>query len=155
MPKQKPHRSKQDYGTPPELIAAVEARWGDLVIDLAASPKNAKAPYYFTAADDFLTQDEYWSPQGWLCWLNPPFANLGPWMAKCAADSQRGAHIVMLVPASIGAEWFAKHVYGKARVVALRPRLTFEGCDQPYPKDCMLILWGIDEPGFEIWKWKK
>lgn len=154
MPAQKPHRSKQDYGTPWELIRAVEAKYGKIAVDLAASPENAKAEYYFTEADDFFAQDLYW-PANALCWVNPPFKNIGPWTEKCGRDAEQGARIVMLVPASVGAEWYARHVFGKAGVVALRPRLTFEGCDQPYPKDCILILWGMGKTGFECWRWKQ
>lgn len=153
MPVQKPGKSKQDYGTPLELLTAVEARWGKIWIDLAASDINAKAPYYFTAEDDYLKQAPVIGPDA-LCWCNPPFENLAPWCAKWRADAEKGARIIALVPASIGSEWFASYVFGHARVIGLRPRLTFEGCKDPYPKDCMLMLWGIEEPGFELWRWK-
>ena len=36
MPAQVPGKSKQDYGTPIELIRAVEAKFGRLAFDLAA-----------------------------------------------------------------------------------------------------------------------
>jgi phage N-6-adenine-methyltransferase len=145
--------SKQDYGTPRALIDAVEQRWGKLTIDLAASVENAKAPKFLSAADDYLKQPSVVCSG--LCWLNPPFADLAPWMAKCRDDAADGARIVMLVPASVGSEWFAQHVWGRAKVVAVRPRLTFEGCHDPYPKDCMLLLWGrFDEPSFSTWRWR-
>lgn len=175
MPAQKPGKSKQDYGTPWELIRAVEKRWGKLALDLAAhdSGDNAKAPAWFGESDDYLKQKftpGLGLPDDALCWCNPPFENIGPWAAKWLRDSIKGARIIALVPASIGAEWFADHCESSARVVALRPRLAFEGgghqagcvdetcmgC-QTYPKDCMLLLWG---PGFEqdarffTWRWK-
>lgn len=167
MPVQKPGRSVQTYGTPMELIRAVEARWGRLGFDLAASEENHKAPYWYAERHNSLAQD--WSERAAfqrsrneldLMWLNPPFANIAPWAEKCKLESQQGARIIFLVPASVGAEWFAAHVEGHARVVALRPRLTFEGCKDPYPKDCMLCLYGkVDAqtsfmPGFETWRWK-
>lgn len=163
MPVQKPGKSKQDYGTPWELIRAVEARWGKLTIDLAASPENAKAPYYYTVEDDYLTAPlgEMLSLRKQLCWCNPPFSDIGSWAAKWKADAALGARIIALVPASIGSGWFADHVYGVARVVALRPRITFEGCKDPYPKDCMLLIYGNEHteddrarPAFETWRWK-
>lgn len=153
MPAQKPHRSKQDYGTPWELIKAVEARWGSLGVDLAASEGNAKAPLFFTEEDDSLKQA--WNQLlAFRLWLNPPFENIGLWADKCKTEAKLGAKIIMLTPASIGSEWFARHCFGVARIIGLRPRITFEGCKDPYPKDCMLSLWGIDAPGFEIWRWK-
>lgn len=175
MPAQKPGKSRQDYGTPWELIRAVEARWGKLALDLAAHDNgdNAKAPAWFGESDDYLKQDftpGLGLPDDALCWCNPPFENIAPWAAKWGADAKLGARIIALVPASIGAEWFAAHAFAKARVVALRPRLAFEGgghqkgcadetcmgC-QTYPKDCMLLLYGkVDNNGslLETWRWK-
>ena len=165
MPVQKPGRSKQDYGTPWELIHAVEKRWGRLSIDLAASETNAKAPLFISAEDDYLKQPVGPELKCGLSWCNPPFENLAPWADKWRLDSQAGARIIALTPASVGANWFANSICRTiagtgiadirfARVITLSPRITFEGCTDPYPKDCMLTLWGIDEPGFEFWRWK-
>lgn len=174
MPVQKPGRSKQDYGTPRELIRAIEARWGNLVLDLAAHDNgdNAKAPEWLGPSDDYLSLDIAEVVGEGLCWCNPPFENIAVWARKWRADAAKGTRIIALTPASVGAEWFADHIEGVARVIALRPRITFEGgghqkscCDpnclgcQTYPKDCMLTLWGrVDArtsylPGFETWRW--
>jgi len=155
MPAQKPGKSKQDYSTPQELIDAIERRLGPFQFDLAASYLNTKAPRFISLdkEEDSLKVD--W-PIGELCWLNPPFADIEPWVKKCRITSELGSKIVMLAPASVGSNWFAEEVWGHAGVVALRPRITFEGCKDPYPKDCMLLLWGIGWPsfGFGLWKWR-
>lgn len=155
MPVQKPGRSKQDYGTPWELIHAVEARWDALRVDLAATKENSKASSYLTERDDSLRVDWPIWIDGGLAWLNPPFANIEPWAERCAKYDDQ--NIILLVPASIGTEWFAKHVERRAKIVGLRPSLTFEGCKYPYPKDCMLCLYGPmfdQEPDFATWRWK-
>lgn len=155
VPAQKPGRSKQDYGTPLALIQACEARFGSFSLDLAASEENKKAPRCITIEHDSLTQDWTTLAAGGLCWLNPPFSDIGVWTAKCRAEADRGCRIVMLVPASIGSEWFARDVFDHAAIIAIRPRLTFEGCTDPYPKDCMLLLWGMGGKSvMEIWRWK-
>lgn len=161
MPQQKPGKSKQDYGTPWELIRAVEGRWGKIGLDLAAHDdgRNAKAPLWFGPSDDFLKQDftsGLGLPDDLLCWCNPPFEDVGKWAAKWRADAEKGARIIALVPASIGSEWFAEHVFDRAAVIALRPRITFEGCKDPYPKDCMLLVYGLETSGsyFQTWRWK-
>ena len=157
MPAQKPGRSKQDYGTPAEFIAAVEKRWGWMAVDLAASKENAKAPSYYTEADDSLAQNWqmlFRNPATLCCWLNPPFGDVEPWARKCASaqlwPSQR---ILLLTPASVGANWFINHVIGKAAIYALSPRLTFEGAKDPFPRDCCLSVYG-ETPGFSAWRWK-
>ena len=78
--------------------------------------------------------------------------NIEPWAKKCADECRKGARVAFLVPASIGSVWFAKHVWGVARVMALRPRMSFDG-KNPYPKDMMLCMYGAP-PGFELWRWK-
>ncbi len=152
-PEQKPGRSKQDYGTPQELIDAIERRWGKLTFDLAASDANAKCEQYFTVEEDYLTQPAL--PNRELCWLNPPFDKLAKWVKKTSLDTCEGQRTIELVPAAVGSNWFADHVWMRAQVIALRPRIVFEGMAQGFPKDCMLLVWGLSEPqGFELWKWK-
>lgn len=151
----KRHRSRQDYGTPPAFIAAVEQAFGPLVHDLACGRENAKAPSgYYHPEVDALARD--WAaefPTGNL-WLNPPFAEIEPWAERCARfGAQRSGLIFLLTPASIGTEWFAQHVWGRARVLGVSPRLTFEGERDPYPKDLMLSIFGRATAGFDVWRW--
>lgn len=155
--------SKQDYETPLEFIDAVEKRFGTLTFDLAAHAGNAKCSRFFTLEPapehpgalvaDALHSSWWELSPGGLLWLNPPFANLGPWAKKCLDESRQGAEIVMLVPASIGSNWFRDFVHQRAGVLALNGRITFVGATQPYPKDCMLIQYGPHAPGFDVWTW--
>lgn len=157
MPAQKPGRSKQDYGTPLDFIAAVERRFGPLRIDLAATAENKKAPIWIAPESDSLHENTAWDPSG-LAWLNPPFANIAPWAAKCAYHAEAFAanksRLLFLTPASVGSNWFDDHVHKKARVLFLKGRLTFEGCSDPYPKDCILSVFG-ERPAYEVWDWRK
>lgn len=157
-PKQKPGKSKQDYETPWEFIRAVERRFGKIAVDLAARADNAKAPNFVTPEQDSLSIVVDWNQwASTVCWLNPPFANIASWAEKASLAApcfaKAGGRILMLTPASIGSEWFAAHVYGKALVLGVRPRLTFEGEKDPYPKDLMLSVFGAP-PGFDVWRYK-
>jgi DNA (cytosine-5)-methyltransferase 1 len=143
--------SKQDYATPADFIAAVTKRFGAMEWDLAATKENTKAPRFITPEIDSLKQ--VWPTDGSWCWLNPPFDNIEPWVAKVAKASVQGARILFLTPASVGSNWFERHVHKKARVLFLSPRLCFDG-KAPYPKDCMLTVWNWHEPGYECWRWK-
>jgi phage N-6-adenine-methyltransferase len=150
-PPQCPGKSRQDYGTPLDFLAAVRRRFGSIDVDLAAREDNKVTQDWIDVGDDSLAQD--WTGGCGVMWLNPPFSNIGPWAAKCAASVGPGRTILLLTPASIGANWFAEHVHGRAYVLALSPRLTFRGCSQPYPKDCMLSVYGWGA-GFGLWRWK-
>jgi phage N-6-adenine-methyltransferase len=163
MPQQRPSQSRQDYGTPWDFIRAVEARFGEIICDLAADASNAKCSYFFDETRDSLKQN--WAslfPDGTL-WLNPPFNDIETWAAKCALESpKRRGLIVMLTPASIGSAWFHNHVHRKAMVLGLRPRMTFDGTPpnpktgrpDPYPKDLSLSVYGMGLNGFDTWRWK-
>jgi phage N-6-adenine-methyltransferase len=158
MPAQKPGKSKQDYGTPTNFLEAVKTRLGidHFAWDLAADDQNAICGGYYDIEDNSLTRDWHelggWVG-GWL-WLNPPFADIYPWVEKCYKESVQGAQIACLVPLST-AKWWVDWVDKKAYVLMLNGRLTFVGETKPYPKDCALLLYtpsGMN--GYEVWSWR-
>lgn len=168
MPEQKPGRSKQDYGTPVEFLAAVRKRFGivDFDWDLAAHEKNHVVHNYLgqggsvadsLAVDWRVLRGRHEFKDRHL-WLNPPFGQIAPWAAKCAfsTEKQTGLTIYFLTPASVGANWFAEHVFPWAKVYALQGRLSFNGKNS-YPKDCMLSVFsgGIGAGEFDVWDWRK
>lgn len=144
--------SRQDWATPPELIAACEKRFGAIAFDLAAEPHNTKAERFYTESDNSLVQP--WHKLGGVLWLNPPFSNIAPWAKKCAEESQMGAKILFLVPASVGAKWFRDHVFYKSLVYLLGDRITFVGAEYAYPKDCIIAAFGFGNTGFQTWSWR-
>ena len=93
-----------------------------------------------------------WHAIGGLLWLNPPFGKITPWAAKCHAEAAKGARIALLVPASIGSNWYRDNIHDRHRVLFLNGRIVFDG-KNGFPKDCMLVIFG-DEPGFDVWTWK-
>lgn len=156
MPLQKPGRSKQDYGTPRVFLDAVEQRFGELNIDLAAHEGNRVTSSYFGPGGiypDSLSDECDWSNHGGVLWLNPEFGNIAPWAEKCAANRNRSDWILFLVPASIGTDWFKEHVQHKSIVLGLSPRMSFDG-KNAYPKDLMLCCYGFGLSGFDTWRWK-
>lgn len=154
MPKQNRGQSKQDYGTPPELISAVLKKVGipEFDIDLAASEDNTVAQMYFDEQTNSLVQD--WHNFGWA-WLNPPFQDITPWVRKAEEESRLGAKICMLVPASVGSNWWAQYVDHRAHVLLMNGRVQFVGASDPYVKDCAILVYTKwVRGGQQIWKWK-
>lgn len=145
------YHSKQDHATPPGLLRVIEERFGPIAFDLAAAPHNKKHYRYFSEADNSLVQDWHKTPGN--LWLNPPFGSITPWAEKCWLESQKGAKILLLVPASIGTNWFRDFVYGKSEVLALNGRVKFLGPDMPaFPKELILCRYGFGT-GFDVWTW--
>lgn len=155
--------SEQVVETPRAFLAAVESKFEPLAWDLAALDTNHKAPRWITPEQDSLSVD--WHKLDGLLWLNCEYANIGPWVKKCANESRLGAEILLLVPGSIGANWYWDFVEPYADVYSVG-RMVFENCydkktglliTTPYPKDLILCHY-YDEPlghkRMERWPWK-
>lgn len=172
MPKQKPGKSVQDYGTPPAFLRAVEARFGRITWDLAAHAGNSVCgDRYFGPGSRWgeNSLERAWDalpgvPRDGLRFLNYPFGYARLWMPKVASEAAFGIRMAVLGPAAVGTNWFARYVEGRALVLPLRPRLTFEGApinpktgkQDPFVKDLMLMVYAPDiEAGFETWRWDR
>lgn len=149
------HRSVQDVATPEDFLWAVANRFKGITFDLAATPENSVCnERHFSPEDNSLQID--WADLTGNLWLNPPYGNIGPWAAKCAASADARHNfdrILFLAPASIGSHWFARHVHGRAMVLALTGRLKFRGHADPFPKDLILAVYG-EWRGFDVWDWR-
>lgn len=152
MPKQKPGKSKQDYQTPGEFMTAFTNRFGGISHDLAASPENTQSESYFTESQNAFGFP--WHAIKGHLWLNPPFADIEPWAERCKNEMKLGAKIFMLVPASVGSNWYKDFVEPYAVVLALNPRLKFVGAKDMYPKDLILACYLHGLTGFQTWRWK-
>jgi hypothetical protein len=163
--------SKQDYATPPEFIDAVKRKFAVKYFswDLAATVDNNKAELkhdYFgpdhpkTEFRNALTND--WSKLDGSLWLNPPFSRIEPWVKKSyesslirlnASDLPPTPRLFLLIPAAVGANWWARWVHKKCRVYFLNGRISFDGVNG-YPKDCAICLYGAPV-GYRVWRWKE
>lgn len=149
------HTSFQAYGTPPEFLRAVEARFGRITFDLAATAENAVAPYFYSPQVDSLKQD--WRLEGMpgVAFLNPPFADIQPWAAKLEAECRYLSRwTLMLVPASIDTRWYNDHVLHKMMVWGIS-RMKFVGGESTFPKALILIGSGFGVAGHSEWQWNK
>jgi len=160
MPRQRPGASEQVVGTPRAFLDAVEARFGPIGLDLAANCENHVCDLWVGPGSPLLGGTDALAPSfSWrgrsLRWLNPPFGDIEPWAAKCAAERHH-ATIAMLIPAAVSTNYFAEHIHGKALVLAIRPRIRFVGHPTGFPKDLVLTVWGPwVAPGFDLWKWRE
>lgn len=142
--------------TPAVFINAVTKKFGPLDVDLAANIGNHKAPLWLGPGSTITPKlgqpppynsfdFDCWHTLSGLCWLNPPFTNITPWAKKCSEEVQLGARILLLVPASVGANWYWDWVVPFADVYSVG-RMVFDNCydkygkliTTPYPKDLIL-----------------
>lgn len=168
--------SSGDIWTPLIFTTAVQTTFcRTLTVDLAASGKeSAKASIWITPEEDSLTLDwvdyYYYYRSGAAAdalWLNPPYSNITPWAKKCANtyvfDEQ--VEIFLLVPGSIGANWFWDYVWDYATVYSVG-RMAFDNCfdrktgelvSTVYPKDLIFCHYTNTSPSrtLQRWQWQK
>lgn len=152
-------KSKQGHRTPPELVEAISIRFGKPTFDLAATRGHQihTARDYFTPRQDALRQDWARLPGGLhrVVYLNPPFADLRPWVAKLDAECKGLRRWTLcLLPASMSCRWWDEHVLGKCQALGVS-RVTFLGSRTPFPKDLALLAYGYGLSGVGFWAWKE
>lgn len=132
--------ASDDWSTPTALVEALRPKF-PFELDVCASPENAKAPRFFTKADDGLTQT--WAG---VCWMNPPYGRgIGAWVAKAAESARAGATVVCLLPARTDTKWFQSHCYPVLRerpddVEFLPGRLKFGAAKHGAPFPSVLVV---------------
>lgn len=129
--------TNDDWATPWPLVRQLEAEFGPFELDPCAIAETAKAPRFYTKAQDGLSL-----PWTGRVFCNPPYSNKAPWLQKAYESSQAGALVVCLVPARTDAAWFHDWILGKAEIRFMRRRVVFEGPDgRPVkrPKDGTIL----------------
>lgn len=138
-----------DRGTRWDEFNPISERFGGFTLDVAAAAHNAKCDTYYTMEDDGLAQP--WSGR---VWCNPPYSDLGAWVAKAWEEWANCETIVMLVPANrTEQKWWQTHVeparrLGTLEVEFLAGRMRFDRPnaeigpkgDRP-PFGCALLIW--------------
>ncbi len=125
-----------EWSTPEDFFEKCALEYGPFDLDPCATKDNAKAPAFYTKADDGLSQT--WSGR---IWMNPPYGRgIGKWMAKAYESSQTTADIVVcLVPARTDTAWW--HDYAMlGDVTFIRGRLKFGGSKNAAPFPSALVV---------------
>lgn len=128
---------KNSWGTDPVIFNALNKEF-NFSLDAAANDKNHKVPNYLTKEDDALSID--WlerinSYNKLLCntsvftknvWINPPYGKgfIKRFMQKAIEQKSKGVTTVLLVPATLDAQWLPISDISEIRIVT-GGRLSF------------------------------
>lgn len=155
------YKSEQDVQTPRSFLDAVESRFGKIGFDLAANASNKVVddnaffdPKYLSALDvDW--QNLFAKTYAMVCWLNPPYGDIGPWVKKCAEDMKhRQGLTLVLIPVAPDTIYYRKYIEGQCLEIPLSPRLKFVGHKSGFPKPLMLLVYGFGLSGKQnTWVW--
>lgn len=124
-----PRDSRNEHvATPAWLYDALDAEFG---FDHDPCP-SVRAP-----GEDGLV-DEW----GACNYVNPPFTNVGPWIARAVSEMDaRGARSVCLVPVKTSTRYWHAHVFPRASEIRFLDRLVrFPGFDAPFPNPMAVLV---------------
>lgn len=102
----------KDYWATPQvmvegLFSYVEAKGlvpkGLQRLDVCASQTNKKCERFITEEQDTLTTD--WGTDN-LCWLNPPYSDVQPFIEKAVKEAENGNYTVALLKNDCSTKWF-------------------------------------------------
>lgn len=128
------------WATPQAFYDQLNQEFG-FTLDPCALPDNAKCAKFFTPEDDGLAQD--WSGERVFC--NPPYGRkIAAWVKKCHDEAQKGALVVMLIPARTDTSYFHDYIYHKAEIRFIRGRLKFGNAEQGAPFPSMVVIYGTN-----------
>lgn len=126
-----------EWATPQSFFDALNREFS-FTLDPCSTHENAKCEKHYTKEDDGLTKS--WEGESVFC--NPPYGReLPKWVKKCYEESQKGALVVMLIPARTDTRWFHDYIYGKAEIRFIKGRLRFGGSNQNAPFPSMIVIW--------------
>jgi len=122
---------KNSWGTDPDVFNALDREF-DFALDAAANYQNTKVPNnYLTKDDDALSTD--WeqaifnvTSKNLNVWVNPPYGKgfIKKFMNKAIEQKAKGVTTVMLVPATLDAQWLPIQHISEIRIVT-GGRLSF------------------------------
>jgi hypothetical protein len=164
--------SVQTYRTPPELLAAVERKFGRITFDLACTSEDCVADEGFCIdrGHDALTED--WEMAlgttigDGLGWCNPMWKDAGKYAQRASACPFR--RVLLNCQLAPDTTWYRDYVHPHARVFALIPRVPYlkpdgtpafvdkRGKPLGINRPVMVAAYGFGlEPGLEMWSWKR
>lgn len=122
---------KNSWGTDPVIFNALNKEF-NFNLDAACSAKNTKVPECFlTKDDDSLSIDWYQKlidscPSNLNVWVNPPYGKgyIKKFMQKAIEQKSKGVTTVLLVPATLDAQWLPISDISEMRIVT-GGRLSF------------------------------
>ena len=142
-------KASDAWRTPRDLFESLDAEFG-FDVDVAATADNCWKENYLgpdcgrpDRTDALATA---WAVMGPVCWMNPPYSQCRDFMRKAAAEAQRGATVVCLVPSRTDTRWWHAYVWSDnaprpgVEVRFLRGRLKFGDSENSAPFPSVVVI---------------
>ncbi len=155
--------ARQRWATPWWLIHWIRERTLEpIALDACAERETRKADLWYGPGSPWGENGlvGHWPDSGTI-WVNPPYDDIGPWVARALHHIRLNcSRVVLLLPARTDQEWWHQlHVHSRARCCCLRPRVAFEapaGVRQSSPSFAT-VLWEVTHgnhalPLVHVWR---
>lgn len=120
-----PINLKNEWRTPPEVYNWAATILGGMDFDTACTSQNSLADPICAAHSDVVTDALIVDWFG-MCWCNPPYDNIQPWIDKAIAS--KSAIVAMLIPSPNGESRYSE-LMRNAHEIVIVGRLAFIGPD--------------------------
>lgn len=135
-----PKANTVEWETPQWLFNQLNAEF-NFTIDVCATAENTKCARFYSLAEDGLIQD--WCGETAYC--NPPYGREMPkWIRKAREEANKGATVVMLIPARTDTKAFHEYIYGKTEIRFLKGRLKFGDSKNAAPFPSMVVIFRME-----------
>ena len=125
-----------EWATPKSFYNELDKEF-HFTLDPCSTDENCKCKKHFTKQENGLLQD--WSRNTVFC--NPPYGReLVKWVKKASEEAEKGATVVMLIPARTDTAYFHDYIYKKHEVRFVRGRLHFNESKQSAPFPSMVVI---------------
>lgn len=129
-----------EWGTPQDLFDKLNKEF-NFTLDPCSSATNYKCEKHYTQEDNGLIQD--WSNDIVFC--NPPYGKDIPlWVEKAYKENQKGATVVLLIPARTDTRYFHNYIYKQHEIIFIKGRLKFTNeqgkTQQSAPFPSMIVI---------------
>lgn len=144
--------SNDHWNTPPEVLDPIRA-FGPIALDPCDNATSVVQAAHVCV--DGLAEE--WTPaahgEPGLTFVNPPYSDVTPWIAKAQTEAARGVEVVMLLPADTSTRWFhdvlvARASYHPDALLYYRRRIKFLGANGSPKFPSLLAYWGKDASAF-------
>lgn len=126
-----------EWETPQDLYDELDTEF-DFVLDPCATEENAKADLYFTKEQDGLQRNWHRFKR---VFVNPPYGRgIANWVQKGYEEAEKGATVVMLLPARTDTRWFHDYCMKAKEIRFLKGRLKFGGATNSAPFPSMVVV---------------
>jgi len=125
--------SNDEWSTPQDIFESLHKTY-NFTLD-PCSNGNAKCENHFSIADNGLVRP--WAPH--TVFMNPPYSQIGKWMAKAWEESTKGAVVVSLIPSRTDTKWWHSYVM-QGEIQFIRGRLKFGDAKHGAPFPSAIVV---------------